>query len=241
MADPSKDRSVFEEPHLSGGDPVPDPGEEEAVRDVLHSVWDEPGRSEELTGAAGAKNETYQDLLEKRKRRVDYRCSWLITFSLALAAGPFAVIGALINSRQTWLDVMVIVFFGPLVEEMVKIGPALLAAETRPWYFRSKIQIMVCALFGALAFAAIENLLYLHVYHDPSPGLAEWRWTVCVALHMGCSCVAGLGVIRIWRDVWRRRARARLSLGMPYFIAAAVIHGSYNGLAVLLAVCDYSF
>ena len=58
------------------------------------------------------------------------------------------------------------------------------------------------------------------------------RWTVCVGLHMGCALVAGLGLMRIWRDVWARRARSRLPLAMPYLFAAVAVHGVYNALAI---------
>jgi DHA2 family multidrug resistance protein-like MFS transporter len=95
---------------------------------------------------------------------------------------------------------------------------------------------------GGLAFAAIENVLYATVYLvDPTPGLLRWRWTVCVALHATCSTVAGLGLVRIWSTTVATSTRPRLSLGSPFLVAAIVLHGGYNAIAVLLDALAFQF
>jgi len=249
MSGSSSDPSISGEPHLRGGGFRPDPSEARADRTlrkargkrdpeeeaVEHGVWDEPGISPVLAGAPLPGQLTYRAWLEKRWGEVSPARSWGVTLAIALAAGPWAILGALYGSGQTVFSILAIVLFGPVVEEVMKVAAATYIVERKPYLFTHPAQIAICALAAGLAFASVENVLYLHVYiPDPPSWLTRWRWTVCVVLHTGCTFIAGLGLMRIWRDTWRRRARPRLSLGFPYLVAAMVIHGTYNGFAVIL-------
>jgi hypothetical protein len=260
MAIPPNDPSIFSEPHLRPAPPrnpagpiLPyagphtprgelDPNQDvvyepvTAAREarVEHSVWDEPGLSSELAGAPGEDQLTYARWLASRKPRWTWSRSWGLTLLLALAAGPWAVFGALWTRGDSIFGAFLLVFFGPVTEELLKIGAILLVVEKAPFAFRAGSQIVLCALAGGLAFAAIENLMYLFVYvPNPSVALVLWRWTVCVALHAGCSLIAGLGVLRVWRDVWARQGAPQLSLAYSYLVTAAVVHGVYNALALI--------
>lgn len=244
MTDPSRDPSVFEEPHLRGGRSSIDPSEARAETDerAERSVWDEPGLSPELAGPPAEGDVTYARWLEGRARETTLPASWLVTLGVALAAGPWAVIGAFLGGGESIPGVFAMVVFGPVLEEVAKVAVMLYVVEKRPFVFRSAAQIAVCALAGGAVFAVIENVVYLNVYiPQPSAGVVRWRWTVCVAMHVGCSFVAGLGLVRIWRDVWERKARARTTLGYPYLVAAAAIHGTYNAFALVLQAADYGF
>lgn len=260
MKKPSHDPSVSQEPHLQGSDfetdasekkvqqkqessPRSNPSEDEQVE---HTVWDEPGLSKELTGETPAGELTYRSWLEKRHQQTRESTTWLVTIGLALLAGPWAILGALLNPMitggHTAMGIGAIVLFGPVVEEMLKAGTALILIEKRPFLFRSPIQILICVLAGAGVFAVIENVLYLYVYvPDPPEGLFQWRWSICVLLHMGCTLIAGMGLIRMWKDVWRRRGRPRISIAFPYLVVAMVVHGSYNTFAVILNFMDFHF
>jgi len=264
MTSPPTDPSVHEEPHLRGrgyqfdssearaDQTLRNPSREEPSEDekVEHSVWDEPGLSPPLAGSPRAGDLTYPAWLEKRRKDFTPARSWTATLVIALLAGPWAVVGAFLSGNaEGAVGIVMLVVFGPLVEEIMKTAIPLCVVEKRPFLFRSSAQIAVCVLAGALVFAAIENVLYLHVYvphllsagHESCAVLMRWRWTVCVALHMGCSSIAGLGIVRIWRDVRERRARPRLFLGYPYVLAAVIVHGSYNALAVTLAAAGFGF
>jgi len=254
MGKPPENPSVFDEPHVRGNSIRPDPTEHTAARSgarsaaaeendaVAHSVWDEPGLSAELAVKPDGDGRTYAEWLRKRRAGMTAGKSWLITLAIALAAGPWAVLGALGASRRTGVGLLAMLVFGPVIEEIMKTAAAYYVVEVRPYLFRSAGQIAVCVLAGALAFAAIENLLYIHVcLDDPSPGLIRWRWTVCVGLHMGCSCIAGMGLIRVWRDGLRRCARPRLTLAFPFMAAAMAVHGVYNAVALGLQLIDFQF
>ncbi|NQT53907.1 PrsW family intramembrane metalloprotease [bacterium] len=249
MPKPSRDPSVHAEPHRRDDGFRPDPSERRAERAlrragkpstderVDHSVWDEPGLTPELAGPTPDDALTYERWFERRHVETGLVKSWSVTLAIALAAGPWAVLGAFWGSGATLFSVVAMVAVGPVVEEMMKVAVGLWVVERKPYLFLTSTQVMLCALCGGLVFAAIENVLYLHVYiPNPSDWLVRWRWTVCVALHVGCSAIAGMGIMRMWRDGMKRRARPRLSLAFPYLTLAAIIHGTYNAFAIVLSI-----
>lgn len=209
---------------------------------VEHSVWDEPGLSPQLSDLVPADGLTYSNWLEQKISQTHSAKTWWITLGIALAAGPWAILGAMLGWGATVFGIVMIVLVGPVTEEIMKIALALWVIEKRPFLFRSRTQIAICALMGGLLFAAVENLIYLNVYFpEPSPTLVRWRWSVCVAMHMGCSLVASLGLMRIWSRTIAEKIRPELNLASPYIISAVIIHGIYNSFAVLLAMMDFQF
>jgi hypothetical protein len=252
VTDFDNDPSIENEPHL-GGDFEVDPSESAASRQlsksssketnndrVEHTVWDEPGLAPATAADRPVDALTFSSWLTARIAETSYGYSWLATFGIALAAGPWALLGTFTGGGQSFAGLLMVTVFGPVLEEMMKIAAALWVVEKRPFLFRSPAQIVVCVLVSGLVFAAIENVLYIEVYtEDPSELLIQWRWSVCVALHMGCSLVAGLGLMRIWGRTMKRRTRPRLALGAGYMVAAMVIHGAYNSFAVLLSYMEY--
>lgn len=255
MNRPSDDPSIEHEPHLRGGGFAPDPSEPAARRKVEnathkqtdddhveHTVWDEPGLSRDLAGDAPSDSLTYARWIERRTAETSAGYSWAIAALVAIAAGPWAILGAFAGSGRSMFGIAMIVVFGPVTEEMMKVAAALWVVEKRPFLFRSRVQIAVCVLAGGFVFAAVENVLYIYVYMDePTELLIRWRWTICVALHMSCSFVAGLGLMRCWRSTIENRTRPKLSTGAVYMVIAIVIHGVYNSFAVLLSMLDFQF
>jgi hypothetical protein len=241
MTSPSNDPSIENEPHLKAGpfqgDPTepagpPCPAADTDDDRVEQSVWDEPALADGPRPPPGAL--TYRNWLLARRNKTSAGRSWAVTLLVAAAAGPWAILGALLGGRPTAFGLVMVVLFAPVVEETMKVAAAFYVVEKRPFLFRSAWQIALCALAGGLVFAAIENLLYLHIYvPDPQPWLVRWRWTVCVALHSGCSTIAGLGLVRVWRGAWRRLDRPMPQQAFPLWLIAVILHGTYNGLAVL--------
>ena len=210
-------------------------GEAEAAE---HSVWNEPMlEGDEPEGAA-----SFRSRLAAKVAATSAVKSWLFTLLAATAAGPFAVFGAVWGSGQSIGGYFTLVVFGPLVEETMKIGVMVMAVELAPYLIRSRLQILLTVGASGLVFAAIENVMYLSVYiEDPSETIIVWRWTVCVALHTGCSLIAGIGVMRIWAAVMRTGRRADVSLGTAYLVLATVIHGAYNAAMVALEMTAFKF
>ena len=218
-------------------------GNTDSEREQLdHGVWDEPGFSPELAGRVPESELTYERWLRRRRADTSAARSWMTAALVAVLAGPWAIFGALWGTGRTPFSVLGLTVFGPVTEEIMKVALVLYILETRPYLFRSRVQVIFCAVAGAAGFAVVENLLYLYVYvPDASPLLFHWRWTVCTTLHVGCSLIAGLGLARVWRGVWKRMVRPRVSGLYPYLLGAIVLHGCYNGLALLLSAAGFQF
>ncbi|MCA9230044.1 MAG: PrsW family intramembrane metalloprotease [Planctomycetales bacterium] len=208
--------------------------------EVEHTVWSEPALSPALAGSPGDDQLTYQRWLVRNVERTSALRSIWVTLLVALAAGPWGVLGAFAGSGNSVFSMLMFTVFGPVAEEVAKVAAALWVVEKRPFYFRSFGQILLCAICGGAAFAAIENLLYIYAYvPDHTPAFVEFRWTVCVALHVTCSLIAGIGLMQIWRDAMRRLAPPQLSLGVPWFIPAMVIHGLYNASVIFVSAAGW--
>jgi DNA-directed RNA polymerase subunit RPC12/RpoP len=181
---------------------------------------------------------SYQTWLRKRLAATSLRRAWLVAVLAALGGGPWAVLAALIHTNPGGLagysTIMIAVVFGPAVEEVMKIAIAACIIEVRPYLFRRLEQVYVAAAGSALMFAVIENALYLTVYvPNHSLEYALWRWTVCVAMHVGCTLVATRGLVAVWRRTITEHRPPRLTLGFAALVAAIVIHAWYNAVVTV--------
>jgi hypothetical protein len=210
--------------------------------EVEHSVWDEPARSVALSGETPASAVTYAEWLDKGEREVTRSKSALICLAVVLFAGPWAILGTFVSQLGGGTGaggVIAICLVGPLIEEIMKAAGILWIVEKRPFYFRSRKQILLCAIASGLWFAVIENLIYLNVYIDsPSVWIILWRWTVCVLLHVGCTFISGVGLSRVWQKTMTLRTRPQMSLASKFIIAAVICHAVYNTAAVLFSAAS---
>ncbi len=259
MAQPSRDPSIEHEPHLQDALHQPDPSErtaarclaDEARRDGLdqaveHTVWDEPAL-DELAPPSDDRRLTYAEWLDWRIATTPSVRTWWVTFGVVLAAGPWGVVGALFSGIGSagW-GLIAVAVIAPVTEEMMKIAVALWVVEKRPYLFRTPTQIVLAALAGGLAFACMENWIYLFVGAHSGPQVLDidqatvisidwvlWRWLVCTGLHATCSFLAGLGLARMWSRAMAHRTRPDIAHAAPLIIAAMVCHGLYNGVVTI--------
>ncbi|MCH7547561.1 MAG: PrsW family intramembrane metalloprotease [Planctomycetes bacterium] len=235
------------EPHVSSRPVVPDDSnmlEEEPARasevqaeSTEMSVSDEPAMSWAQLDRNALPG--YAELVLERFRATSPGTRFLAMLLAGLAAGPFAVLGALIKSLtlQGGYGYIAIVIVGPVIEEMLKVGAILWIVERKPWLVSSVGAILFVGAMGGLGFAAIENLLYLQVYFpDHGVDLAQWRWSVCVMMHTGCSLIAAIGVGRMYKQMLMTGRPAGTGIAFPWFVTAILIHGSYNAIAVSLSM-----
>ena len=246
---PQHDPSIQMEPHLRATFRA-DPGEAKVDRilsrqarteddAVEHSVWDEPTAARP-DGSPPADGLSYAQWLMRRRENTSAGRSWAVTLLAAAASGPWSVIATLLSVVAVWHWLVAVVITGPITEEILKAAIPLYIVEKRPYLFRSRMQIALCAIASGLVFAAIENVLYLQVYvPEPSSQLILWRWTVCVALHTTCCFIASIGMMSIWSRTMATLTRPNLTPGLTFIVIAAVVHGSYNALAVVLEFSDY--
>jgi len=136
---------------------------------------------------------------------------WTWMLLVALLGGPVAVASAFLAAGgASPLMILNAVVISPLVEELAKNLPCLWLCERRPWLLPDRAAIVFAAAVAGLSFAALENVLYLEVYLDaPTPRLVQWRWTVCVALHVGCAVIGSLGIARAWAEAQATGRRGR--------------------------------
>lgn len=223
--------SLFAEPALTGHVAAQDPNEA-----ALVSVWDEPGIKDSVQRPPDAP--TYASWYGERLARTSIMHSWLVVIGLAIIGGPFAILGAISSFNSgTMVGLLAVVVVGPMLEEFLKAGATMITLERHPYLFRYVWQIPLAVAGSALGFATVENLLYLGLYIDqPSASIVLWRWTVCTALHVGCSLIAGMGLMRMLRQARVEGAPPRTAAAFPYIVAAITVHGAYNLLATLTEV-----
>ncbi len=238
-----KDPSVFHEPchgeagsrdTVSGepalGGTLPPASAEELAE---HNVWDEPVmRLGDTAVPEGAP--TYARWYAEGLAATSTGFTWLVTLGLCAVGGFFSIGGALFATPNPLLGGwLLVVYFGPVAEEMLKVGAPLIVLERRPFFFSNVPQIFLVVFASAHGFAIIENLMYLGFYIDaPSAAIREWRWTVCTAMHLSASCIGALGLSRMMLHSRRDLSKPRLVIAAPYLMAAAILHGTYNLFAL---------
>ena len=149
----------------------------------------------ELYRPAPTVSTSYQSWLRERIEKTTPAKAWLVTVLLALCGGPWALLATILGTNSGVLIggsvIVMTVIFGPAIEEALKIAAAAAIVEVRPYLFRRAEQVQIAAIGAALFFAVVENVVYLTIYvPNPPAELILWRWTVCTALHVGCTTVA---------------------------------------------------
>ena len=93
-----------------------------------------------------------------------------------------------------------------------------------------------------LAFAVIENLLYqLRPEVRENPDIMQWRWTVCVVLHVTCCLISSLGLMRTWNLSMTRNEKPNMATSAVFIMAAAILHGLYNLGCILFELKEKIF
>ena len=169
---------------------------------------------------------------------------WLVLMFALATGGVLSVLGSLFGQvlAGTGAGLVALAVTGPLYEEIMKALVVLMLIELRPYVFRNAWAIWAATLGSAATFATLENLLYLNVYiPDPSTGIILWRWTACSALHVGCTAIATVGLVRMWRNSITHLRPPAVSDAYPFLVAAIIVHGAYNAAVVLAEFAGLSF
>ena len=198
----ARDEPVFRQPSLGDRDPserkvehMPDEADElERLRD---SVFCEPTFSG--TDEGGATGEW----LAERRRTCTLGGTVAVTVLAGLLSAPFAILGAFLTSLRGYRGLVYALVFAPVAEEWLKQSGMVFLLERKPHRIVSAAQFVAAAVLSAVAFATLENLLYINVYvRDPrvlTPELyRHFRWVVCTGVHVACSLICAVGLIRVW-------------------------------------------
>jgi hypothetical protein len=236
--------SVEDEPALNAGSFSPDPSECAAaprssvvneIETIRDSVLSEPHLAKQPHVALPR----FQSWLQERRRRCTIWGNLGATALAALAGGPFALVGALMVGRDGLLAGLYVFLFGPVVEELLKQSGMVYLIEHKPYRIFAGWQFVAAAVVSAFLFASVENLMYIYLYLAGEEGLdlvalAHFRWVVCTSLHVCCSAIASLGLIRVWRRQIESGTPADLSHAFPMFVVAIAVHAIYNLSAIAI-------
>lgn len=194
------------------------------------AVWHEPAFADGV-----ADRRQYAAFLAEQRRRTPPWQTAPVFAGVLLVSGPLAIASTVFarGAPSGSLGVLGICVATPVIEELGKVALPLMLVETRPWCFRNTGLILAACLVSALVFASIENLLYLRVYiPNPSDVLVAWRWSVCTAVHVCATALAAAGIMRMHRAVFTGSRPPEFKTAVPWLIAAMVLHGAYNFLAL---------
>ena len=207
-------------------------GDERSVESGL--VGDEPALAAMGDGLGG-----FAKLYAERRAATSPVTRFWVVLAAILVAGPLGILGALFGvlggGSIIAFAVLGSVVIGPLVEETVKAASALWLTEVKPWLVPAAWVLVVITVAGGLGFAVIENWVYLNIYiDDPTETIVRWRWIFGPTVHGIASLVAGIGVARAWTRIHTHGETRAIYLAGPYIAGAAVFHGAYNALALIL-------
>ncbi len=119
-------------------------------------------------------------------------------------------------------------FAAPIIEETLKPSGLYLILAKWPRVLRGKIYTALLAALAGIAFALIENLVYLNIYiREPTPQVILFRYTACVGIHAVCSFIFGLGINRKLLASVRGETNF-LSYGKRFFFTAMALHSLFN-------------
>lgn len=236
MTTPADYFDVNSEPSNFQGRFSPDPteqtvppidGHEDEISTIRDSVLNEPAFTSEQ------KQFELSQWIAKKRAECTLPGNLAVTLLAALAAGPLAIVGVFMTGRQTLFSILYGVLFAPIMEELLKQSGMIYLLEKKPYRLFSSWQFIIAAIISAALFSAIENLIYIHVYVAPRTlndpfAFACFRWTVCMLLHITCSVIASLGLIRVWKRQLADGRPADLAFGFVPFAIAMGLHGAYN-------------
>jgi RsiW-degrading membrane proteinase PrsW (M82 family) len=159
----------------------------------------------------------------------------------ALAVYLLGVVGGLVGTvaavyqevlHGVWLAVVLV---GPAIEEACKPIGVILMLEKFPHWLRSRRQVLLMAALGALVFATLENLVYVHFYRPTGgPGFVAWRFTVCTGVHVAATAVFGAGLAKMWRRIRETGGSFDIDVIFRHYVAAVAIHAAYNTTVLIL-------
>jgi hypothetical protein len=258
----ARDPSITAEPWFNQSDFVSDSPEHAVSNDSLaiqtsgrpslanhelaeHSVWDEPSTSASLSGSPDSQAVNWYRYYLEQAAGTSPGWTWSITASIAILAGPAAILGSLLHGLNA-NGLAMLLFFRPTIEELLKIAFPLWIVEKRPWLIASEWQILLGALAGGCTFAIIETAFDL-LTHLPNPNIGPntgplgwaaqptpWPGTTNVLMHATCSTMAAWGLVQVRRGMLRRRNQPQLADGGPWIAAAVGLHVLFNLLAIVI-------
>ncbi len=177
--------------------------------------------------------ESYESWLTQCQQKTHQTTGLVTVVSCAVIGGMFAIITAMVGTSPPGFIAtdapLLAIFFGPLIEESLKVAAMAYVIEVKPYLFKRRSQIFASAAGAAVIFTALENVAYIFfLMRNPSEELILYRWTVCFALHIGCTLIAATGLANVWQRATTEYRQPRIADLFPSLVTAIIIHGVYN-------------
>ncbi|MBR5078730.1 MAG: PrsW family intramembrane metalloprotease [Victivallales bacterium] len=190
-------------------------------------------------GIPGTHTRTYSAKLAAEGAKYTIGKVLLITLLCGLIGGFVSVPAVFLQGNKTRIAILLIVVFGPFVEESCKQIGMIFQLEKIPASVKYAWQFFVVAVIGGAIFSALENLIYEHVYLAklPAERLAEimaFRWKYCVMLHVFCPLISAFGLYRVWKRSLKEGLPCKIEKAFYWFVAAMTVHGLYNLTMIFL-------
>lgn len=158
----------------------------------------------------------------------------------SLAGVPLGLVVSFLGGES--LGPIFFVLVGAFLSEAAKIWPCAALAETRGHRIGGPLLLYASASATALVFGIVQSAMFLSLfYKGASPSLVAWRWTVSLALHVGCTGLAAIGVVQAWKVARRENRPVNLGLGYRYIGIAMLIHMLYNAGVFLGGFSGFGF
>ena len=152
---------------------------------------------------------------------------------IALGGGVLGILGAIIQelSHGSLLAAFVA---APMIEEIMKPAGVYILLVRWPKVLTSRLYTAFLAALGGLAFALVENIMYLQLYFpEHTQTLVVFRYSACLTMHMVCSFILGFGINQ--KLLASVRGEIPLLKGnKKFFFIPMIIHSLFNIMAVLI-------
>ena len=190
-------------------------------------------------GIPGTHTSTYMSKLVEEGAKYSFGKVLLITILCGLVGGLLSVPAVFLQGNNTKITILLLVVFGPFVEELCKQIGMIFQLEKMPASVKYGWQFFVVAVMGGVIFSALENLIYEHVYlvKLPAEQLAEvmaFRWKYCMMLHVCCPLISALGLRRVWLKSLAEGMPCKIEKAFYWFVAAMAVHGLYNLTMIIM-------
>jgi RsiW-degrading membrane proteinase PrsW (M82 family) len=160
----------------------------------------------------------------------------LLVILTALVGGALGIAGAFVEEIRAGGFLLLPFVGAPIIEEALKPTGVYIALWRWPQALRSQLYRALLAAAAGVVFGVIESTVYVTVYASDYPDwYIPFRFSVPVALHATCSYIAGLGIDQRLFD-WAQGRAPLPKTSRNYFLAAMIIHGSYNLIVTVLAL-----
>lgn len=182
-----------------------------------------------------------EQLQSPEKNSVASRPTAAFVWMLALLGSIGGTVTAFFqNTAHSFTGILLVVVVAPAVEEICKPLGIVFLLDKRPKWLRSGREIVVLAMMSGFVFASLENLLYIFVNNpDGSLKFILWRLIVCTGMHVTCSTIFGVGLVKMWKHIQAKGGHFDIDVCFRYYVIAAVVHGSYNGLATIATLLGW--